>query len=103
MHSSFFLGAADHHAVSRFLAGLTKQNLIDVGVQLGLNYTNLTDLSGSEIKNELIRMWLNQQDYVSKTSGIPTWRSLIEALEENGFGGTADKIKTSIVGNKHEQ
>ena len=95
-----FSGPADHSTIVSYLAGLTKQNIVDVGVQLGLDFTKLTDLNGSEIKNEMIRMWLNQQDYVSQKSGIPTWRSLIMALEKNGFNGNADKIKSGVGGNE---
>ena len=67
-----------------------------VGTSFGLNYGKLSDLPAEKIPHEMIQWWLGKRDNVMKVSGTPTLRSLIDALEKNGFDGHANKIKERL-------
>ena len=79
-----------HHQVSMCLRDLTENQLLDLGGALGLYWPNLKMMK--YLCKELVEAWLNGADNVLATSGQPTWRSLIKALDEIGQKGTADKI-----------
>ncbi len=79
-----------------YLKGLKKQDIVKVGTSLGLDSVKLGDARAEEILNEMIHMWLIQQDYVIDVSGTPMLRSLIKALEDNDFKGHANAIKSNI-------
>ena len=69
--------------------------LYDLGGQLGLNVTELKRVCGQELPWELAERWLRGDDAVRKTSGTPTWGSLIKALRSEVVGatGVADRIE----------
>ena len=79
-----------HHQVSMCLKDLTENQLLLLGGALGLYWPNLKKMK--LLCQELVEAWLNGADNVLATSGQPTWKSLIKALEEIGQKGTADKI-----------
>ena len=85
------LDMRDMKKVKTYLKTLQKQDVIDVGISLGLDYNKLSD-AGAD-KNSMISSWLNRQDYVMETTGIPTLRNLISALRENQLNGNVEEIE----------
>ena len=80
----------------KYLTGLTKPNIIAVGVSLGLDYVKLSNLRGEEAVHQMLHMWLSQQDGVMATSGSPTLSSLMKALNDNGFKGHVHMIRSKL-------
>ena len=68
-----------------------------VGTSLGLNYSKLRDLSVDKIPHEMVQWWLGKRDNVMEISGSPTLKSLVKALEENGFNGHAKDIEDAYI------
>ena len=69
----------------------------DLGLQLGLLYTTLTDIETyrrgkpSECRIDLLSAWLQRQDNVKK-KGVPSWSMLRAALQSMGEHETANRI-----------
>ena len=80
----------------KYLRGLTKPNIVVIGVSLGLDYVKLSNLRGEEVVHQMVHMWLNQQDDVIVTSGSPTMNSLMKALNDNGFKGHVNMIRNKL-------
>ena len=76
-----------------YLDGLQRHEIIKVGISLGLNSGNLSDVNPNEIRAEMIRWWLDQRDNVSS---IPTLQSLIDALKYHGFNRQVRVIQEDI-------
>ena len=83
----------DAALVNPYLKKLGNPKLYELGGALGLNITELKRVSGQELPLELAGRWLREDDDVHKTSGTPSWSSLIKALQAVGATGVADKIK----------
>ena len=81
----------DHFAVKCFLMDLDNEQLTALGEALGLSYPKLKRMTN--ILDEMVAAWLNREDDVLNTSGEPTWRRLVEALEKIGQRGVAEDIK----------
>ena len=64
-----------------------------IGVSLGLDYSKLSDVSADKLPHEMIQWWLGKRDNVMENSGTPCLRSLISALEQNGFNGHVSNIR----------
>ena len=79
--------------IKKYLKNLQKQDVINVGVSLGLDYGKLSDISADKIHLAMISSWLNKQDYVIENTGTPTLRTLISALKENELNGSAEEIE----------
>lgn len=69
-----------HTKISQYLTSFNSKELTDIGMKLGL--TNITE---DEIPDEMVYSWLKKNDDVMKTSGVPTWNSLITALKKCGY------------------
>ena len=82
----------DHHAVTRHLRDLTNPVLIMLGGELGLHYPSMKNMQ-SPIMGELVAAWLNGEDHVLTTSGLPSWASLIKALKCIDQPGIAHNIE----------
>ena len=80
----------DLFEVTQYLGTLLPEDLIRLGLALGLQYNNLKMMN--PLREDMVSAWLNQQDNVMKKSGKPTWKSLMKALETIGHGGLAQKI-----------
>ena len=80
----------NHFQVTKRLTDLTDKQLLLLGGTLGLRWPNLKSMK--MLCQDLVEAWLNRADNVLATSGQPTWRSLIKALDEIGQKGTADKM-----------
>lgn len=91
------LTKSDHPRIISFLQGkLTNQELIDVGVALGLDYIRLKNTNTESLFQDMVHAWLREDDNVLKESGSPTWMSLVKALEQKGFNGVAKTIRESV-------
>ena len=84
---------AELRDVNSYLKLLDTPDLYKLGTELGLNFTKLKKVPGQELPLELAERWLREDDNVHKTSGTPTWGSLINALQTTGATGVADRIE----------
>ena len=82
------LTSSDHAQIKSYLADLSSQEVINVGVELGLKYIKLNGNA-----NDMVMAWLRKDDNVMGRSGEPSWDSLCEALEAYGHNGIALRIK----------
>ena len=73
-----------------YLKKLDTAKLIELGVELGLNRTELKRTAPAELSLELCEKWLREDDNVNQT---PTWSSLATALRKIGVGGVAKIIE----------
>ena len=89
--SSNLLTTADHFKVTQVLKALDNVHLIRLGTALGLKYPRLRRMQ--TLPDDLIFAWLNMEDEVMDTSGIPTWSSLVKALEDTDQNDVASRIK----------
>ena len=81
--------------MKRYLKSLSNTGIINVGVNLGLDYNSLKNVR-EDVMNEMISCWRREDDDVITTSGRPSWLSLVKALEEEGHNGVAAKIKNGM-------
>lgn len=81
---------ANHGQIANFLADLSNDEVIEVGVRLGLNYTRLKDASNP--RHDMVSAWLRKDDSVLMYSGHPTWESLRDVLMACGHTGIAERI-----------
>ena len=65
---------------------LENEQIIDVGAKLGLKRMKLQNIAPEKLESTMISKWLRQDDNVLTTSGPPTIKSLIRALDELGIG-----------------
>ena len=87
-----------HLTVKKYLKPLANDDILKVGLELGLEYTRLKNLkSSSDFLDEVVHSWLREDDNVSTTSGTPSWDSLAKALKEAGCDGVASKIKEGMI------
>ena len=70
-----------------------KQELVNVGLRLGLRYPTLKKMSSEFLLNDMVHAWLMKDDDVTEGSGEPSWKSLSKTLEDCGHSGIAAKIK----------
>ena len=82
---------ADHHDACQELKGLSQEELINLGDELGLSYLRLKEMAGP-LPEEMVAAWLSKEDNVLKRTGQPTWRSLADALKRLGQADIANKI-----------
>ena len=85
------LNVDDLPIVKRYLCDLGRDELIDLGVELGLRYPNLQLMTS--LKNEMVTAWLKSEDNVVRFSGPPCWASLVRALRNINQNGIASKIE----------
>ena len=75
-----------------YIKDLKAGQIIALGLSLGLSYETLTSVKSEDIPSEMVTAWLSRKDYVMKTSGDPSWKSLKEALLEIGVTDVANMI-----------
>ena len=93
------LDVDDLPIVKRYLRDLGRDELIDLGVELGLRYPNIQLMTS--LKNEMVTAWLKSEDNVVRISGPPSWASLAGALRninQNGIANTIDTGKRARYG-----
>ena len=81
----------DHYRVCSVLMDLDNQQIVQVGLALGMNYAKLRRMSS--LPGDMVAAWLRREDDVLEVSGAPTWKTLSEALKDTGQTGLALKIK----------
>ena len=94
--TSHNLSTADHFKVVKVLKALDNEQLIHLGTALGLEYPHLKRMQ--TLPDDMVFAWLNMEDEVMDTSGIPTWSSLIKALEDTDQKGVASRIRNGKFG-----
>ena len=68
--------------ISGYLWELDRQNFLHLGLCLGLRYSSIMDMIHSETyRADVIAAWLQRQDDVDQKTGVPTWRTLVKALQ----------------------
>ena len=90
-------GEVDLSRICKYLRHLNQEDVVKVGTSLGLNYSKLRDLTADKIPHEMVQWWLGKRDNVMEISGTPTLKSLVKALEENGFNGHAKSIEDANI------
>ena len=70
----------DLFPVKKYLKDLSHEELIELGIALGLRYPHLRNMS-RPILNEMVAAWLNGEDNVLSATGPPSWDSLRQALK----------------------
>ena len=78
------------------LNDLDNQQIIQVGLALGMNYAKLRRMSS--LPGDMVAAWLRREDDVLGVSGAPTWKTLSEALKDVGQNGLATKIQQQHQG-----
>ena len=80
-----------HYEISRCLDDLDNQQLVQVGLALGMNYAKLKQMCS--LPGDMVAAWLRREDDVLQVSGVPTWKALSEALKSVGQTGLSMKIQ----------
>ena len=84
----FFAGEDDHSDITDYLWRLDKTQLHHLGITLGIGFTRLNSMRGSDIFcDELVNAWLQKVDSVIK-KGLPSWKMLVTALRSEKLGQT---------------
>ena len=90
----FITGETDMVEISMYLGEMGNAKVLNLGVVLGLSFTNLKNKMNSEtFLLDVIHSWLQKEDNVGNR-GKPTWRNLVDALQSKGIGqaGIANQI-----------
>ena len=87
----FILGMRHHYEISSCLLDLDNQQIVQVGLALGMNYAKLKRMRS--LPGDMVAAWLRREDDVLEVSGLPTWKVLSEALKDTGQTGLAMKIQ----------
>ena len=81
--------------ITSYLHPLDKKAVFNLGLVLGLDYHRLKEMiDSSSFLQDMLAGWLQQVDQVLST-GVPTWKRLVEALKDQTVGqnGLASKIE----------
>ena len=86
------LTIADHYYVTQYLRSLNSEELVLLGLALGLLYPSLQRMKSTPggLPNDMIAAWLRKDSNVTEP---PTWTSLAAALEKNDHNGLASDIR----------
>ena len=90
----------DHFQITQYLAPLSNQELVNVGLRLGLRYPTLKKMSPESLLNDMVHAWLRRDDDVIEGSGEPSWQSLSRGLEGCNHTGIASDIREHNKGIK---
>ena len=86
----YYIAIMDGVDVCESLNYLSEEDMIELGVALGLSYSNLTRMTSTM---EIVTAWLNREDMVLIESGNPTWTTLADALDKIGQAGIAKDVR----------
>ena len=81
--------------ITSYLHLLDRTSVFNLGLVLGLDYNRLKTMTdSSSFLEDMLAGWLQQVDRVLST-GVPTWKRLVEALKDPRVGqnGLASKIE----------
>lgn len=79
--------------VCSYIKNLDKSKLVTLGGALGLLYPKLKKMPNESLPADMVQSWLGQEDNVADKSGVPTWQSLANALDQIGQTGIAKSIR----------
>jgi hypothetical protein len=86
----------DLRTIKCVLEGLSKEEIGNLGLRLGLSYATVKNYATSSVNEyleEIVRAWIQERDEVlNKFEGGARWENLRKALEEEGLTGFARKI-----------
>ena len=85
------LGIEDHFEVTEYLDELQTPQIIKLGEALGLYYPSLKKMQSP--LEDMVEAWLRKDDSVLAKTGLPCWKSLMEALLKTKNTGIAEKIR----------
>ena len=80
-----------HFKISSYLMDLDNEQIVQVGLALGMNYPKLKKMCS--LPGDMVAAWLRREDNVLEVSGVPTWKALSEALRDVGQTGLAVMIQ----------
>ena len=80
-----------HFEINRHLMDLDNEQIVQVGLALGMNYAKLKRMRS--LPGDMVAAWLRREDDVLEVSGVPTWKVLSEALKDIGQTGLAMKLQ----------
>ncbi len=88
-----FVAAQDHlPAVGKDLRNLSKAQVTELGIQMGLSYRWLKDHESSgTFRYDMVDAWLKKQDSVAEICP-PTWQNLVATLREVEHNSVADQV-----------
>ena len=81
--------------ITSYLHLLDRTSVFNLGLVLGLDYNRLKTMTDSpSFLEDMLAGWLQKMDQVL-SSGVPTWKRLVEALKDQRVGqkGLASKIE----------
>ena len=81
--------------ITSYLHLLDRTSVFNLGLVLGLDYNRLKTMTESpNFLEDMLAGWLQQVDHVLST-GVPTWKKLVEALKDPRVGqnGVASNIE----------
>ncbi len=86
------LAERDLPAIGKYIRGLGKAEVTELGIQLGLSFRWLRNIkfSGTHYY-DVVDAWLKRQDSVAEICP-PTWQNLVATLREVDQNGIADKV-----------
>ena len=87
-----------HYKVCCYLTKLEQHQLRRLGGALGLSYSNLERMLMDDFLDKMVAAWLRQEDDVHC---VPSWKTLVAALENIGQKGIACEIKDKEYKNIH--
>ena len=93
--NNIIIGMKHHYEISSCLLDLDSQQIIQVGLALGMNYAKLKRMRS--LPGDMVAAWLRKEDDVLEVSGVPTWKVLSEALKDTGQTGLAMKIQRKYL------
>ncbi len=101
-----FAAETDFPAICKYLQGLSKPEITELGVQMGLSFWWLKNHKSSEIYcYDVVDAWLKKQDSVAEMC-LPSWQNLVATLREVDQNAIADQVtnergthKAMLVGN----
>lgn len=92
----------DMDEITTYLGDLSKGQIFQSGLSLGLNFHTLMETRDvapqSRYLTDMLASWFRKQDKVLDKSGPPTWRSLAKALRsksvrQNGIAAIIEQKK----------
>ena len=88
------VGVKDLHDITQCLVSVSHQDIINIGLALGLHYPSLKSMQ--LLPHDMVLAWLQENDDVAEKTGEPTAQALIQALLETKLTGIADIVKSKF-------
>ncbi len=87
-----FAAVGDVPAIGKYLRTMSKAEITELGIQLGLSSRWLKDHNSSETYHcDVVGAWLKKQDSVAEMC-LPSWQNLVATLREVDQNAIADQV-----------